>query len=80
MTIKQVRELILWLRKERISYATLTAGGVMLDGVVDGKLERGRDAKPERPQTMYERYGAELFKQSNVDPAAAVSDDERLPE
>lgn len=77
MTIKQVRELILWLRKERIAYTTLTAGGVTIDGVVDGKLERAQPAKAERRPTMYEQYGGELMKSGQA-PAAAVTDEERI--
>lgn len=76
MTVKQLREFILWLRKERIGYTTLTAGGVTLDGVVDGKLERGREAKAEPRKTWIEHYGDELLKASAVDPNGQMPDEE----
>jgi hypothetical protein len=76
MTVKQLQTFILWLRKERISYSTLSAGGVTLDGVVDGKIERKAD-KPVERESMYQRYGGELFKAAATSPAAVVSDEER---
>lgn len=77
MTSKALRELILWLRKERISYTTLTAGPITIDGVVDGKVERRID-KPEPRLSMFAEYGAELLKASAVSPSASITDDERL--
>ena len=78
MTLKQLQSFILWLRKERIGYTTLTAGGVTIDGVVDGKLERAPAWKAERRQTLYEQYGGELIKQGATAPAAAITDEERV--
>lgn len=75
MTLKQLQSFVKWLRAERITYTSISAGGVTLDGVVDGKLEReAAKEKPEARQSAYERYGADLLKQ----PAAKVS--ERTPE
>jgi len=75
VTLKQVQSLVLWLRRERISYTTLSAGGVTLDGVIDGKLADGApEAKPEPRQTMYARFAGELGKQPQVRPS------ERVPE
>ena len=71
MTLKQVQSLVLWLRKERISYTTLSAGGVTLDGVVDGKaVDDAKPRKEEPRQTAFERYGADLLRQ----PTAKKSD------
>lgn len=71
MTTKQLQTLIKWLRAERISFSTISAGGITLDGVVDLKMAEFEPAKPEpdRP-SMYERYGADLLRQ----PSAKASD------
>ncbi len=76
MMLKQLQSMILWLRKERIAYTTLSAGGVTLDGVVDGKLEYPVDKSlPEARKSMYERYGAELLKQPTAKPSETVPDE-----
>ena len=71
MTTKQLQAFIKWLRAEKITYTTLVAGGVTLDGVVDGKVERDA-TRPESVvrESMFERYGGELLKQ----PAAKASE------
>ena len=63
MTTKQIREFLLWLRKERISYHTIAIGGVTLEGVVDGKHLASVAKKAEPKRNMYEVYGEELLKQ-----------------
>lgn len=80
MTTKQFQALVKWLRSERISYTTLSAGGITLDGVVDLKMVEQEPTKPEpdRP-SMYERYGADLLRQpsskaSDMIPDEALSD------
>lgn len=76
MTVKQVRELILWLRHQRIAYTTLSAGGVTLDGVTDLKAEQPTNqAKSEPRQSMYERYGEELLRQPAAKPTDAIPDE-----
>lgn len=76
MTVKQVRELITWLRKERISYTTLSAGGITLDGVVDMKAVDEAKATPEEPRpTMYQKYGGALLSQPTVKKNDAVPDE-----
>ena len=78
MTTKQLQSFILWLRKERIGYTHLSVGGVTLDGVIDGKLERAPLPKSDRRrETLYEQYGGDLLK-SQTPPAAAVTDEERI--
>jgi hypothetical protein len=76
MTAKQLREFILWLRKERIAYTTLSAGGVTLDGVVDLKMVSTEKPAPAQPrETMFEKYGAELMKAPAGKPSDAVPDE-----
>lgn len=74
MTLKQLKEFVLWLRKERIAYTTLSAGGVTLDGVVDMKTEKPM-VKPELRESMYERYGSELLKQPAAKPTEQVPEE-----
>lgn len=79
MNIKQVQALIVMLRKERITYTTLSAGGITLDGVVDGKLERDATKPVVEPrQSMFERYGAELLKQPATKSTEIVPDEAML--
>ena len=80
MTTKQLQSFILWLRKERISYTTLSAGGVTLDGVIDLKAEQptGKPTPVEPRESMYERYGAELLKQPAAKPTETVPDEALL--
>lgn len=76
MTLKQVQSLVLWLRREKISYTHLSAGGVVLDGVVDGKL--AEDAKPvkEEPKpTMYQKFGGDLVRQPLAKPSEVTPDE-----
>ena len=81
MTTKQLQAFIKWLRAERISYTTLSAGGVTLDGVVDLKaVDESKPTKPEEKQTMYQRFGGALLtqpsaKRSDAVPDEAMSDD-----
>lgn len=75
MTLKQLQAFMLWLRKEKIAYTTLSAGGVTLDGVVDAKMERGASMKAETPLSAFERYGAELLKQPQAKPSEVVPDE-----
>lgn len=75
MTTSQLQKFILWLRRERITYTTLSAGGVTLDGVVDGKVERDETKKPEPRQSMFDRYGAELLKQPAAKPTEVVPEE-----
>ena len=60
MTVKQIRDFLTWLRKERITYHTITIGGVTLEGVVDGKHE-SKPVKVEQPDTMWERNARALM-------------------
>lgn len=76
MTTKQLREFLLWLRKERISYTHITAGGVTLDGVVDGK-RINPPAKIEPRVSMYEAYAGELAKVPLV-PTDEVPDEAKV--
>ena len=76
MTLKQIQAFILWCRKERITYHTIAIGGVTLEGVVDGKHVPTVTKKPEPPQSLYDKYGAELLKQPV--PAAEVVPEEAL--
>lgn len=80
MSAKQLREIILMLRKERVSFTYLSVGGVTLDGVTDGKLERDV-VKPEptepRP-SMFARYGGELLKQPQAKPNEVIPDEALL--
>jgi hypothetical protein len=79
MTTKQLQAFVLWLRREGITYTTLSAGGVTLDGVIDTKIERPVDKTPVEPRTsMYERYGAELLKQPAAKPSEVVPDEALL--
>lgn len=78
MTLKQVKELVLWLRREKISYTHLSAGGITLDGVVDMKSERAMPEKAPPRETMFERYGAELLKQPQAKPSETVPDEALL--
>jgi hypothetical protein len=77
MTTKQLQAFILWLRREKIAYSSLSAGGVTLDGVVDMKaIEAPADKTAPGPrETMYERYGAELMKQPAAKPTETVPDE-----
>lgn len=80
MTTKQLQAFILWLRREKIAYTTLSAGGVKLDGVVDMKIEQPTD-KPipvEPRESMFERFGAELLKQPAAKPTEMVPDEAML--
>lgn len=70
MTVKQLRDFMLWLREQRISYTHLSAGGVTLDGVVDGGLATGKPEKPEPRKNMFQTYGEELLNK----PASPVDD------
>lgn len=64
MTGKQLKEFLLWARSERISFTTISAGGITLDGVIDGKAEVPTDdKKPEPRQTAYQRFGGALYEQ-----------------
>jgi hypothetical protein len=73
---KALQSLILWLRKERISYQHLSAGGFTLDGVVDLKAVDEAKATPEEPRpTVYQRYGGDLLKQPTVKKGDAVPDE-----
>ena len=76
MTTKQFQALVKWLRSERISYTTLSAGGITLDGVVDLKMVEQEPTKlePDRP-SMYERYGADLLRQPSAKPSDLVPDE-----
>ena len=80
MTTKQLQAFILWLRRERISYTALSAGGVTLDGVIDLKAEQptGKPTPVEPRESMYERYGAELLKQPAAKPTETVPDEALL--
>lgn len=76
MTIKQIQSFMLWLRRERIAYATLSAGGVTLDGVVDLKMVTQEKPTPAQPrETMFERYGAELLRQPAAKPSEGIPDE-----
>lgn len=78
MSPKQVKDFILWLRKERISCTSLTIGGIMLDGLVDGKALTAKPAEqPEPPKTMWERYGGELLNQP-ASPVDEVPDEAKV--
>lgn len=70
MSPKQARDLILWLRKERIFYTRLVAGELELDGVIDGKLASAPPPKPEPRKTMFQQYGEEILTQ----PVTTVDD------
>lgn len=76
MTAKQVKDFILWLRKERITYSSIQIGGVTLDGVVDVKHAKPVD-KPEPRASMWDRYGEELLKQPPT-PADDVPDEAKV--
>jgi hypothetical protein len=77
--LKALKDFMLWLRRERIAYSSLSAGGVTLDGVVDMKIEIPADmAQPEARQTMFERYGAELLKAPAAKPSEGVPDEALL--
>ena len=80
MTTKQLQAFILWLRRERISYTTLSAGGVTIDGVIDLNAEQptGKPTPVEPRESMYERYGAELLKQPAAKPTETVPDEALL--
>ena len=79
MTVKQLREFMLWLRKEKIGYTTLSAGGITIDGVVDGKIDRPVEKIEEtRRPTMFERYGAELLSQPQAAKPSDVIPDEAM--
>ena len=81
MTTKQLQSFILWLRKERISYTTLSAGGVTLDGVVDLKVETApADKTPPEPRlSMFEKYAGDLMRKpatpNDIVPDEAIVDD-----
>jgi len=77
MTSKQLRDFILWCRSERISFTSITAGGITLDGVVDGKIERAKPTKAEPRPSMFERYAQELMNQPEVHPSESVPDEAR---
>jgi hypothetical protein len=60
----QARDLLLWLRSERIAVASITVGEVTLHGLLDRKLDPidherkpGEDAR----QGIIEQYGGPLF-------------------
>lgn len=79
MTTKQLRELIIMLRKEKITYTHLSAGGIVIDGVIDGKIEReATKTEPVARESMYERYGAELLKQPAAKPNELVPEEALL--
>jgi hypothetical protein len=68
MTVEQIQEIILWLRKERIAYSSLSIGDLMLYGVTDLKLADSRPApKTEAPRSAWERYGGDLLNKRQVD-------------
>ena len=75
MTPKQLREFILWARSERISFTTISAGGITLDGVVDGKADAPPPPKPEPRPTAYERYGGGLLQQPNTKQKDTIPDE-----
>lgn len=74
MTLKQLQSFIKWLRAEKISYHSISAGGVVLEGVVDGKIERV-EAKPEPRESLYQQYGKELLRKSPGKPSEAIPDE-----
>ncbi len=73
--LKTLQSFILWLRREKIAYSHLSAGGVTLDGVVDMKIESRPADKAEPRETMFEKYGAELLKQPAAKPSETTPDE-----
>lgn len=64
------RDLVLWLRKERVAVDAVQVGAVRLEGVKDLALRSSETSDPKPPaarrQGMYERYGGPLM--ANADP------------
>lgn len=78
---RRVKDLVKFLRTERVSWQALTIGDVTIDGAQDLKLlESLPQRKPAAPErTIYERYGGALIE--NPAPPAetflpVVEDDE----
>lgn len=79
MTVKQLQAFVLWLRKERISYSHLSAGGITLDGVVDLKAVDEAKATPEEPRkSVYQKFGAGLYEQPTVKKSEAVPEEAQI--
>lgn len=70
MNSKAIKDLILWLRKERISYSSITIGGLTLDGVIDGKAPTAKVEKVEPRQSAWDRNVQQILNQ----PASPVDD------
>lgn len=73
---KALKDLMTWLRREKIAYSTISAGGITLDGVVD--LKQVDDAKPTKDEpkpTMYQKFGGALLAQPTVKKGATVPDE-----
>lgn len=81
MTEKQLQKFIQMLRKEQITWTTLTIGTLHIDGATDLKLADSRSrlpgARSEPPQTIFEKYGGELLKQPES-PVDSVPDEAKL--
>lgn len=75
MTPKQLRDFILWCREERISFTHITAGGITLDGVVDGKADAPPPAKPEPRPTAFQRYGGDMLTQPSAKKSDLIPDE-----
>lgn len=78
------RDLVLWLRKERIAVDAVQVGGVRLEGLKDLALRATEQGEPKpaasRRTSMYERYGGPLLagadpkSGSPAQPASAVTE------
>lgn len=67
----RVRDLLLWLRKEKIQCQTVTIGDVTLDGMVDIRLADSLPKPEPAPprQSLFAQYGAGLQAAAEETPA-----------